>query len=91
MRSKLPPLLLATFFSIIALFGTPIHDHDLDSSHLDLDCISCHLVQSNIGVENDGPYSFRFTEFTPLVVVPEMVSHATYISFSSSRAPPVFC
>jgi hypothetical protein len=80
--------MLALCFSVIALFGSPLHDHDLDSSHVDLDCISCHLVQSNIGLENSEP------DFSPLAQVAQRVSFGKTELFTVSlpsaisRAPP---
>ena len=90
-RSKLPPLVLAICFSVITLFGSPLHDHDLDSSHLDLDCISCHLVQSNIGLENDEPDLSPFSQVPQEVSVPKVVSVTVDLISASSRAPPAFC
>ena len=51
--SKWAAMVLVVCFGIVALSGSPIHDHDLDSSHVDLDCISCHLVNANIGLDQD--------------------------------------
>ncbi len=91
MRSKWAVTMLALCFSLIALFGSPLHDHDLDSSHVDLDCISCHLVQSNIGLENSEP------DFSPLSQVSHWVTFGKAelltVSLPSaiSRAPPEFC
>ncbi len=90
-RSKLPPLVLAVCFSVITLFGSPLHDHDLDSSHLDLDCISCHLVQSNIGLENDDPDLSPFSQAPKGVLVAKAVSVTIDLPPASSRAPPAFC
>ena len=91
MHSKWSFIGLIFCFSLIALFGSPLHDHDLDSSHVDLDCISCHLVQSNIGLENSEP------DFSPLTHVTQWVSVAKTELFTAalttaiSRAPPEFC
>ncbi len=89
--SKLPPLVLAICFSVITLFGSPLHDHDIDSSHLDLDCISCHLIQSNIGLENDGPDISTSTQVLQWVSVAEADSFTLDLLSASSRAPPAFC
>ena len=91
MRSKWAVTMLALCFSLIALFGSPLHDHDLDSSHVGLDCISCHLVQSNIGLENSEP------DFSPRAQVTHWVSFGktelftVSLPLATSRAPPEFC
>jgi len=91
MHSKYRVMVLGICFSLIALFGSPLHDHDLDSSHVDLDCISCHLVQSNIGLEDDGPTLYNSTQVTQLVAVPTTVSFTVSLTSTSSRAPPIIC
>ena len=91
MRSKYRVIALAICFSFIALFGSPLHDHDLDSSHVDLDCIFCHLVQSNIGLEDDGPTLSNSTQVTQWVAVPTTVSFIVALTHTSSRAPPIIC
>ena len=57
-RSKYTVMVLLTCFCVIALFGSPLHAHDLESSHVDLDCISCHLVHSKVGLEHEEPDLF---------------------------------
>jgi hypothetical protein len=89
--SKLPPLVLAICFSVITLFGTPLHDHDLDSSHLDLDCISCHLIQTNIGLENGDPDLSTSIQVLQWVSVAEADLFTLDLPSASSRAPPAFC
>ena len=88
MRYKFGVMALAICFSLIVLFGSPLHDHDLDSSHVDLDCISCHLVQLNIGLEGDEPSLSNSTQVTQRVVVPITVSFIVGLTSTSSRAPP---
>ena len=53
-RSKYTVMVLLIFFCVIALLGSPLHAHDLESSHVDLDCIPCHLVDSKVGLEHEG-------------------------------------
>ena len=89
--SKLLPLVLAVCFSVITLFGSPLHDHDLDSSHVDLDCISCHLVQSNLGLENDGPDLSPFTQVLQWFSAEKALSVTVDLPLASSRAPPAIC
>ena len=89
--SKWAAMVLVVCFGMTVLLGSPIHDHDLDPSHVDLDCISCHLVNANIGLEQDKQdllvsrqeiYSVSI-ETTPIFIVGT--------SSVSSRAPPVIC
>ena len=78
-------------FGAVALLGSPVHDHDLDSSHVDLDCISCHLVNSNISVEHDQPDLFVDTQETQAASVVTTTILLVRTSSVSSRAPPVIC
>lgn len=89
--SKWAVMVLAICFSFIALFGSPLHDHDLDASDIDLDCISCHLVHSNIGLEHNGPDLFVETQETQSVSIATTPKFIVGISSVSSRAPPVIC
>ena len=91
MRSKWAVTMLVLCFSLIALFGSPLHDHDLDSSHVDLDCISCHLVQSNIGLENDEPSFSSLVQVTHWVSVNKTELFTVALPSAISRAPPEFC
>ena len=90
-KSKSASMLLAISFSIMVLFGSPLHDHDLDSSHVDLDCISCHLVHSNVGLEDDEPDLFVEMQETQYVSVSTTAKINFRISSVSSRAPPTIC
>ncbi len=90
-KSKSAAMVLAICFSIMVLFGSPLHDHDLDSSHVDLDCISCHLVHSNVGLEHDEPDLFVEIQETQYVSISTTTKINFRISSVSSRAPPVLC
>jgi len=90
-RFKLATMVLAICFSIMVLFGSPLHDHDLESSHVDLDCISCHLVQSNVGVEHDEPDLFYEIQETQSFLISTTSRITLRISSVSSRAPPIIC
>ena len=89
--SKWAAMVLVVCFGIVALSGSPIHDHDLDSSHVDLDCISCHLVHANVGLENDEPDLFVETPETQYVSISTTTKINFCISSVSSRAPPTIC
>ena len=90
-RSRSAAMVLAICFSIMVLFGSPLHDHDLDSSHVDLDCISCHLVNSNVGLGHDEPDLFVETQYTHYVSISTNAKINFRISSVSSRAPPISC
>ena len=82
---------LVICFSLTVLFGSPLHDHDLDPSHLDPDCIPCHLVHSNNALETDTPELFLPTLGTKWTEVTVAVWIASAPLTASSRAPPVIC
>ena len=88
---KFGVMAMAICFSLIVLFGSPLHDHDLDSSHVDLDCISCHLVQLSIGLEADELPLSHTTQVTQLFAFPTTVSFTVALTSTSSRAPPITC
>ena len=84
-------IVLMLCFSVIALFGSPLHDHDFEPSHVDSDCISCHLVNSNIGLEHEEPdllASFQEFLLAPITLTALLPSNKISVS---SRAPPVIC
>lgn len=90
-RSNWTVLALAVCFSLIALFGSPLHNHDLDPSHLDPDCISCHLVHSNVGLKTDTPEISLSTQGTQWIATTATLSIAAAPLTASSRSPPVTC
>ncbi|MZH41749.1 MAG: hypothetical protein F3740_08080 [Nitrospinae bacterium] len=90
-RSKWSAMVLVVGFALITVFGSPIHDHDLDSSHVDLDCISCHLVHSSVGLEHDDPDIFAKTQETQPISISTNLQISSSISSVFSRAPPITC
>ena len=90
-RSKSAAMVLVICFSIMVLFGSPLHDHDLKSSHVDLDCISCHLVHANVGLDHDKQDFFVGTQYTQSVSISTTPLIALRILSVSSRGPPVAC
>ena len=90
-KPKWAVMVLVVCFGAVALLGSPLHDHDLDSSHVDLDCISCHLVHSNIGLEHDQPDLFVDTQETQAASIATTTIFLVRTSSISSRAPPVIC
>jgi len=93
MRPKWAVMVLVVCFGAVALLGSPLHDHDLDldPSHVDLDCISCHLVHSNIGLEHDQPYLVVDKQETQAVSIEKTTTFLVRTSSVSSRAPPIIC
>ena len=84
-------IVLMLCFSVITLFGSPLHDHDFEPSHVDSDCISCHLVNANIGLEHDEPdpsSNLQVTELVSVATTPTFIADKPSVS---SRAPPVIC
>ena len=90
-RSKSAAMVLVLCFSVIVLFGSPLHDHDLKSSHVDLDCISCHLVHVNVGFEQDGPDFFVALQEAHSVAMATASQITPSIYSVSTRAPPIIC
>ena len=91
MRPKWAVMVLVVCFGAVALLGSPLHDHDLDPSHVDLDCISCHLVHSNIGLEHDQPDLLVDTQESQAASIEKTTTFLVHTSSVSSRAPPVIC
>jgi hypothetical protein len=90
-RSKYSVMLLLVFFCVIASFGSPLHDHDLEPSHVDFDCISCHLVHSNLSLKKDPQDLSSVTYETKLVSIATISSIITYQISFFNRGPPVIC
>ena len=89
--SKCTGMMLSVCFCVITLFGSPLHDHDLESSHVDLDCIPCHLVDSKVGLEHEEPDLFvEIQEIQTVSISKTPLITLTIFSFSS-RGPPVAC
>jgi len=82
-------VMVLVVFGAVALLGSPVHDHDLDSSHVDLDCISCHLVHSNIGLDHQEPDIYVEGQEIRLVKTATTYKLAFDTSSISSRAPPI--
>ena len=84
-------MVLVVCFGVVALLGSRVHDHDLDPSHVDLDCASCYLAYSNIGLEHYEPDLFAEAQETQTVSIEKTTTFLVHTSFFSSRAPPVIC
>ena len=84
-------MVLVVCFGVVGLLGCPVHDHDLDPSHVDLDCASCYLAYSNIGLEHHEPDLFAEAQETQAVSIEKTTTFLVHTSFFSSRAPPVIC
>jgi len=90
-RSKYTVMVLLIFFCVIALLGSPLHAHDLESSHVDLDCIPCHLVDSKVGLEHEEPDLFVEIQEIQSVSISKTPLITLTILSVSSRGPPVTC
>ena len=90
-RSKCTVMVLLICFCFIALFGSPLHAHDLESSHVDLDCISCHLVHSKVDLEHEESDLFVEIQKTQSVSFSTNPLITLKIFSVSSRGPPVTC
>ena len=62
-------MVLVVCFGAVALVGSQVHDHDLDPSHVDLDCASCYLAYSNIGLDHHQPDLFVVAQETQAVSI----------------------
>ena len=82
-------MVLVVCFGVVALLGSPVHDHDLDPSHVDLDCISCHLVNANIGLEQDNQDLVVSRQESYSVSIKTNSALIAETPSNSSRAPPV--
>ena len=87
--SKWAAMVLVVCFAMTVLLGSPIHDHDLDPSHVDLDCISCHLVNANIGLEQDNQDLVVSRQESYSVSIRTSSALIADTPSNSSRAPPV--
>ena len=88
-RSKCTVMVLLVCFCVIALFGSPLHAHDLESSHIELDCISCHLVHSKVGLEHEELNFYIETQETQSISIPTTPLITLRIFSVYSRGPPV--
>ena len=91
MSSRCTVMVLMVCFCVIVLFGSPLHAHDLESSHVDLDCVSCHLVHSKVGLEHEEPDLFVEIQETQSVSISTTPLITLRIFSVFSRGPPVTC
>ena len=84
-------MVLVICFGVVGLLGSPVHDHDLDPSHADLDCVSCYLAYSNIGLKHHQPNLLFEAQETQAVSIEKTTTFLVRTSSVSSRAPPVIC
>ncbi len=84
-------MFLVVCFGITVLLGSPIHDHDLDLTDQDLDCVSCFLVDATVGMEQDKQVSKVNKQKNYSVSIKILSAVFNYNPSPSSRAPPVIC
>ena len=90
-RSKYTVMVFLICFCVIGLLGSPLHAHDLESSHVDLDCISCHLVHSKVGLEHNEPDLYFEIQEIQSVSISTIPLFTLRIFSVFSRGPPVTC
>ena len=88
-RSKYTVMVFLICFCVIGLLGSPLHAHDLESSHDDLDCVPCHLVDSKVGLEHEEPDLFVEIQEIQSVSISKTPLITLSIFSVSSRGPPV--
>ena len=86
---KWAAMVLVACFCMTVVLGSPIHDHDIDPTHADSDCISCHLVNINIGLQQDNQSLAVIREGSYLVSIGSNFALIASTPSFSSRAPPV--
>ena len=84
-------MVLVVCFSMMALFGTPFHDHDFDPSHSDSDCVSCYLANANIGLDEVAPGPDSYLQEIQSVWIKTTFLSITDTPAGTSRAPPIIC
>ena len=86
---KWAAMVLVACFCMTVVLGSPIHDHDIDPTHADSDCISCHLVNINIGLQQDNQNLTVITQESYRIPIGSKFALIASTSSVSSRAPPV--
>ena len=84
-------MVLVVCFGMMALFGTPIHDHDFDPSHSDSDCASCYLANANIGLEEVTTDPDFYLQEVQSVSIETTSLSIIDTPAGTSRAPPIVC
>ena len=84
-------MVLVVCFGMMAVLGTPFHDHDFDPSHSDSDCASCYLANANIGLDEVTPDSDTQLQDTQSVWIATTSLSITDTPAGTSRAPPIIC
>ena len=84
-------MVLVVCFGMMALFGTPFHDHDFDPSHSDSDCASCYLANASIGLEVVTPDAHIYLQEVQSVSIETTSLSIIDTPAGTSRAPPIVC
>ena len=84
-------MVLVVCFGMMAVLGTPFHDHDFDPSHSDSDCVSCYLANSNIGLDEVALDPDTQLQDTWSVWIETTSLSITDTPAGTSRAPPIIC
>ena len=84
-------MVLVVCFGMMAVLGTPFHDHDFDPSHSDSDCVSCYLANANIGLDEVAPGSDSYLQEIQSVWIKTTFLSINDTPAGTSRAPPIIC
>ena len=84
-------MVLLVCFGMMAVIGTPFHEHDFDPSHSDSDCVSCYLANANIGLDEVTPDPDTQLQDTQSVWIATTSLSITDTPAGTSRAPPIIC
>ena len=84
-------MVLVVCFGMMAVLGTPFHDHDFDPSHSDSDCVSCYLANANIGLDEVALDPDTQLQDTWSVWIETTSLSITDTPAGTSRAPPIIC
>ena len=84
-------MVLVVCFGMMAVLGTPFHDHDFDPSHSDSDCVSCYLANANIGLDEVAPGPDSYLQEIQSVWIKTTFLSINDTPAGTSRAPPIIC
>ena len=84
-------MVLVVCFGMMAVLGTPFHDHDFDPSHSDSDCASCYLANANIGLDEVAPGPDSYLQEIQSVWIKTTFLSINDTPAGTSRAPPIIC
>ena len=84
-------MVLVVCFGMMAVLGTPFHDHDFDPSHSESDCASCYLANANIGLDEVAPGPDSYLQEIQSGSIETTSLSTVDTPAGTSRAPPIIC